>query len=507
MRLKNLLIPITLLAVAFTLLQLFRNSIVFHTDIARDFLLMQDIVVTHKPVLIGARAGGIPGFFHGPLWLYTNLPAYILSNGNPTVIGVFWIGLYIILLVSVYSIASRLFNRQSANITTCLLALVLAPQIDKLGNPFGAVLFTPIFFYLYYRYLESKHPLFLASAYFVIGLLIQYQIAFGLPILLLATLLTIFWTFSRKVKKHLLVTLTIAIPLSTYVVFELRHDFLQMRSFLEYVFGDVTYGKQDLLTLIMSRIRGILVDGIQLYPERFNALSLLVTGWFAYLYYSKNKLDTNFRKIFYLYLYFYFGFWVCAFFFSGVIWGYYYSSLLPLTVLILGGSISQFGYKNLYIKAMIIFIIAIQTGYLLINMTSLVKSEMVSGSSWKSYKMSAEQIYDDSPSEFSYYIFTPDQFAYSMRYAMTYTSRNYQSKNAIQSEKKKITYVIRAPAPIDKPNLNGDWWLENQVRIKKKPILTTELANGYKLEKYVLSPQEVAIPSDPNIISNTLLFR
>ena len=55
-------------------LHLFKADVRFHTDIARDFLVMADIVETNKPTLIGPKSGGISGVFHGPAWYYLNLP-------------------------------------------------------------------------------------------------------------------------------------------------------------------------------------------------------------------------------------------------------------------------------------------------------------------------------------------------------------------------------------------------------------------------------------------------
>src|SRR5688572_10815215 len=66
------------------------NDLVFNSDIARDFLLFEEIS-QKKIVLIGPRASGIPGLFHGPLWLYVNYPAYIIGQGNPVVVGWWWV--------------------------------------------------------------------------------------------------------------------------------------------------------------------------------------------------------------------------------------------------------------------------------------------------------------------------------------------------------------------------------------------------------------------------------
>src|SRR5579863_1751233 len=88
-------------------LHLFLGDLLFHTDIARDFLLIQDIAVNHKLTLIGPRAGGIPGTFFGPIWLYLNLPVFLLGNGNPIIIGYFWLLLFFVGIGTVYYVGYK----------------------------------------------------------------------------------------------------------------------------------------------------------------------------------------------------------------------------------------------------------------------------------------------------------------------------------------------------------------------------------------------------------------
>jgi len=123
------------------------GDIVFHTDIARDFLLMED-VVRNKPItLIGPRSGGIPGVFHGPLWTYLNVPAFILGNGNPAIVGWFWVLLFTINILIVYKVGSKIFSKETGLIAAALTSIISAFSVPGYFNPFGAVMFAPLFFY------------------------------------------------------------------------------------------------------------------------------------------------------------------------------------------------------------------------------------------------------------------------------------------------------------------------------------------------------------------------
>jgi len=109
---RILLLLVTAICIYISGWYVFHGSIVFHTDIARDFLLIEDIVKNKPLTLIGPRSGGIPGVFHGPLWLYLNVPAFVIGTGNPVTVGWFWMMLSIINLIVIFMTAQNLFRDQ-----------------------------------------------------------------------------------------------------------------------------------------------------------------------------------------------------------------------------------------------------------------------------------------------------------------------------------------------------------------------------------------------------------
>src|SRR6266567_938188 len=99
------------------------GDIGFNTDLARDFLLLQNIQDTHKLTLLGPRSGGIPGVFHGPLWAYINLPAYLIGHGDPVAVGWFWIGLIAVLIGITYFVGKKLVNNTVGLVAAVLVAV------------------------------------------------------------------------------------------------------------------------------------------------------------------------------------------------------------------------------------------------------------------------------------------------------------------------------------------------------------------------------------------------
>jgi len=480
-----------------------QGDIFFHTDIARDFLLLEDIVKNKPLTLIGPRSGGIPGVFHGPLWLYLNLPVFFLGKGNPIAVGWFWVVLFIATLFIIYKVAEKLFDKKIALLSTLLFSTISTSTIRSLFNPFGAVALFPLFFYFFYQYLRKNKILHLLFSYFLIGLIIQFQIAFGLPILILTTVyLTVHLIKTKKIW-HLLAAIILIIPLSTYFLFEIRHQFLQFKAILQFIKPEINQQSFKLLPFLISRFQGFFIDGLDVLPAGPYLLKLLfVTLPFLFLFYQTVLKKKNLS--YFLFFYFYLGFWSFTFLFKGVIWNYYFWPFSSMTVIFFS-SISQFINKKFFY---IIFLIIISSA-LLSNIRDVTNAKIFIGedaSSWKFNFQVADKIFKENNNEFGYYIYTPDQYGYSQKYALSYVqSKNPQIK-AYPFVKKNITYLLIAAAPKDRLFLNGDWWKKNQVKIDKKPEKIVKFPNGFKIEKYLLNEEEMKIESDPNLIQ-TLIFR
>ena len=106
------------------------GDIFFHTDIARDFLLIKDVVINHKLTLIGPRTGGITGVFHGPLWLYLNSLPFVITHGNPSSMAWFWYLLMIGALYFIFITAKKIFNTNIALISVSFLSIFYIRQAD-----------------------------------------------------------------------------------------------------------------------------------------------------------------------------------------------------------------------------------------------------------------------------------------------------------------------------------------------------------------------------------------
>lgn len=478
----------------------------FNTDLARDFLLLEDVIKNHTVPLIGPRSGGIPGVFHGPLWLYLNLPAFLLGKGDPVVVGWFWVGLVGLLTGLVAFVGSKLYGRTVGLLSAILMSAVSVGTTSSLFNPFGAVLVFPVYFYFLHQYLTEKKIWILVLALFCGGLLIQFQVAFGMPILILSTLLIFYTIFKQKLLTHLTAFLVLLLPLSTYIVFDLRHDFLETKAMLTYLSGKS--GAVDNFTphaMLMNRVEGF-INTLATIPSPNTLLTILILTFFTFLLYKgiKNKTTTQGKSTL-LFFYLFFGYWIFAFIFKGVIWNYYTWPFLPLTVLLISS-----GWKVIPKYLFIIFYAVIllstwQQGFSYKEMLTKHYIGKDSGSWLFNYEL-AQTVYAQKDSSFGYYIFSPDQYGYSPRYAMNYLSSQQPDIQVFPYHKQPITYLLISPPGGKNNSIGGQWWKLHKVNISKKPEKTITFANGFKVEKYLLTDKERATPTDPNLI-DSLIFR
>lgn len=483
------------------------GDIVFHTDIARDFLLMED-VVRNKPItLIGPRSGGIPGVFHGPLWTYINIPAFIIGNGSPAVVGWFWVLLFAINVFIVYKVGLKMISSEVGWIAAAITSIITAFSVPGFFNPFGAVMLTPVFIYFLFKYIKTNNIKDILFSLFSLGLVIQFQMAFGVPILVLLIPLLLFLIIRNKKFLHVFSLLILLIPLSTFVLFDLKHQFLQTKSVINYLTGKENTGKLDrsFKDLWNSRINSIIHDGPGFVTKNNLALSFVAFAMLTLSLYKlfKHKNENNIKTYFFLFLYFYIGYWLMTIPYKGTIWGYYYWPFLGLIALMFAAT-GRFINKWLFYILLIIFAAFNFNSEINLNF----KPETYFGgdnSSWRFHEKAAKLIYEDAPSEFGYYIFTADQFGYSSRYGMNFVQTQFKNKKASPYEKKQTTYLLIFPS--DNPTIDDKWWKAEKVKLKRlaDKVFTFQGSN-MRIEKYILSPEEINEKSDENLI-HTLIFR
>lgn len=482
------------------------GDIEFHTDIARDVLLVENMVTTHHIDLLGPRAGGIQGLFFGPLWYYLMIPFFIVGSGNPLTIGIFWFVMVLLSLVTVFFVSKKLFGLDTALLSTLLYAAVMPLSSQGFTQSFGSLILSPVIFYLLYR-LYTKTTLWTTCILvLLLGVEFQFQPAFAMIMIVLSGVYTAALFFVRKKLLYLFSYGLLVLPLANFIFFDLRHGFLQTRSFVQFL----SHPSHNATRVAMSDILSNRLDGF------LNGLTIIGSGVTSYrvlffllfaglLFLVWKKKDLKPRAFYFLFFGFYLGFWLVTFLFKGTVWGYYYWAFMPLVFMV---------FASLFrlIDKRIFFLLYAVVLFLLLSSSTQYVQAWASGyanrneSSWKLNEKVAKAVFADAQSTpFGYFVYSPDEFGYSMKYAMNFVQRSHSNTPVTLCQKKQRTYLIYYPTPAANAKTDPTFWKKVRVGITALPVRTFSFAD-IKVERYQLDSKEIAKPSDPNLIC-TLQFR
>ncbi len=470
------------------------GDLTFSSDIARDFLLFSEIDQKHI-VLIGPKSS-VAGLFHGPLWLYVNYPAYLIGHGNPVVVASFWIVLIILFTGACFYIGKKLFGEFTGYLFASMVALYMFFHSGEFFNPLGAMFLIPVNFYLLVKYLEKYNIKYLICYILLLGCIVQFELAIGIPLFILSVILLFILTIRAKKPLHLLTFSLILIPLANFLAFDIRHQFILTHGVLRYISpasGDSVKYNPFFMIFDRFKLLTINVEILRFDPYYRNALTGAI---FIFLLISQIK-NNKFRKTYLLFLYFYVGYFVTTFINRGPILYFYFFPFFPFVYLIFSSFItSKYKYIFLFIFAVIYFM-NLQSAF-----NDIYDSRTKIGieqTSWKFLDTMASRVYEGSEKEFGYFVYTPDTIAYGPKYALRYEETKHPEKNGAYFTKKRITYIIVAPPAPNNPYLSYTWWRNVRVKIDKNPTSVVIFPNGYKIEKYVLTDTETKIPYDHGI--------
>lgn len=492
-----------------------KGEILFHTDIARDHLLIEDMVTRGRPTLIGPRTGGIPGVFHGPLWLYINIPMFLLSGGDPVATGWGWLLIWVLSVMLVYGcVRWLLYQNDLALATTTLYALLTFSGIVNYMNFSGASLVVPIWFAMFITYLRRCRSRYLALSYLMVGFIVQFQMALGVPLLILTSVLALVWIVRARKWTHVLSICAILPLLGTFVLFDLRHDLLQTRSTIAYLFGDVAYGKttSPIVPFLMERFEMVRVEFAEFLSYdavRYTDVLLLVGFLFgilcARIAYKRIRSQTASIDVLAGVCYIWIGYWFVTLPYRGVMWGYYYSPLVSIIciglIALSVSSLRTFGI--LLIAVFCLLITPFKRLPSILRQPDLLSMDV--GQWTYLRKMYEDTIFaPGGPEEFGYFVFTRDQLGYAPTYAMHFLAKRHGDRRVKEMQKSKVTYLLAETEP--HPVANKDYWTRYQVGITSKPTQVKRLSHNFVIERYDLTESEIQTPVDPNLRQD-LLFR
>ncbi len=464
-------------------------DIVFTADIGRDFWLLEELA-EKKLVLIGPRASG--ELYHGPVWTYINLPAFLVGSGDPVIVGWWWILLAVAATAGNFLIAKKLFGPAAGWAFALMSSLYYTFHTRGMSHPHGAMFILPFWFFLFVRYLQTRRPLFLAAHLLLSGLLIQLELAVGIPYAGLSGLALFSVIVKKRNFRHLLYLGIVPLTLVNFVIFDLRHDHLLFNKLLDFV-GPHQEGELFNYAKYIGQRLWLLFSGPEILrrdPGYRNLGLMLVTLLLTVFQIRKNKH----RVVYTSFLYLYAGFFALSFVDKGPILYFHLYPQFPLVFLVFSSFVAS-QYRRWFIPLftlVYIFNVAGSVG----DVQSAAGFIGKDRESWKALRTVAESVALEREAAFGYFVFSPDITGYAPKYAVRHILKK-SGRNAQEFTKLPVTYLVLSPPPRNNPTMTGTWWRKNQLGIAGEPETSKTFESGFVVERYILSPEEQAVPFDP----------
>jgi len=483
---------IVLVIVAFNLFlaswNFINGDLLLTAEVARDFLILEEIE-QKKFILIGPRSG-IGGVFHGPLWAYLNYPIYYLSNADPIAVGWFWILIVVLLLFAYFFIVKDLFSKTPAYFYVVLMSLFFATQTKYFIHEHGLIFIAPFLFWSLLKYTEKFNPKFLILSVLLTGLLIQFGISMATLIPITFTYVFLYLLLKRRSRLyHLGLFIFLLIPLSTFILFDLRHDFLQFNNIQIYL-ADRATAAVDLPKFIANRVDFLANAAFLFSTSKHVGNSFILILFSALLAFSYKS--TKFRRHYILFIFLVVSHYGSTLLNKGGLLLYHTFIFTPLAFMILA-SLTVGKYKTTALFLVVALIITNQIGVIETLVRDNSQADKIEDS-WKNLKAITQVAFEGKEPEFGYFVYSPDKLAYEAKFAMIYQTKRFKDKKAIYFEKRPVTYIISAPPPLWDPYVSQRYWREQQMSINVEPIFRKEFPNGYFVERFELSGKELLKP-------------
>ncbi|MEK9147242.1 MAG: glycosyltransferase family 39 protein [Patescibacteria group bacterium] len=190
----------------------------------------------------------IDGFFIGPLYYYLLIPFYFLSAMNPLSATFFALAVSVLTSISIFYVFSKIFNQKVGIIGSFIYASSLSIAfIDRWVVPTQPIVLWSVWFLFCLMKLINKDYKVLPIMGILVGLIWHIHIALW-PLVILVPLAMLPIT-SKKPKLESIILFGIPFLLLTtpFWLFEIRHDFGQIKSLLNFYENSVSGEKTGLL--------------------------------------------------------------------------------------------------------------------------------------------------------------------------------------------------------------------------------------------------------------------
>ena len=343
-----LLILLLITAIFFRFWQI-RDYVVFLGDEGRDMIIMRNIFVNKNLPFLGPTAS-VGGFYLGPIYYWMAAPFLYLFNFDPAGPSYFVaiIGVATVLLLYI-------FLKEAVGFWPGVVASFLyatAPLIVRYSrsswNPNPLPFFALLVMYSLFKALKKDTKYFvLAGASLGITVQLHYLAVILAPLSFLIIIVNA--KLKEIFKAAILSLLGFTATFSPFLFFEIRHNFPNFRTILEFITRGSTVGyKSNNIAWSIFDIGNILLEELSTLQEtaftKIFFLGLVALGIWGFLKFKKEK-----KLIFSISLIWFLGGLTLLRLYAGQIFDYYFGTIFPAPFLLIGLIVFLF-WKNIFLR-------------------------------------------------------------------------------------------------------------------------------------------------------------
>lgn len=465
------------------IVEVLSNNYNFLIDQGRDYMAVKNIIVNHKPTLIGAEVGagmaGLSGLFHGPFYFYLLGVSFILFGGDP------YGGILIMFLFGLLTIiAGFFFGKKAMGINGGLVVaflIALSPPIIAqsrfIWSPHPASLFILLaFYFIYLSYERKKRYVFLSA--FLTGFIYNFEFAMAVP-LSFAVFFYMLFLLRKELWLFSFVVLGFIAAYSPLLLFEIRHGFPAIRGFGSYFF----HSSKSSISINFNPFMHNFSDTFpaQSVIPPIIILFVFILGLMYFLLREKNKKIRHF-------IYFSIFTWIITFvimaFVKTYIFEYYLIHLNFITIFLFSYIVvSAYQKKHTYFKILFVVFLGVFLYYGTLNSIRVTRYDLFDYGGMVKMKGKLEAIdyiYQDARGEkFGLLVFSPPVYTYPYDYLIWWYGQKKYNYLPHQ-EKKGLFYLLIEKDVVDTWTYKG--WLETVI-IDGTVLETKQLPSGFIIQK------------------------
>ncbi len=331
----------------------------FLGDEGRDVLIVKRMIVDHKWTLLGPITS--VGLMHlGPIYYYFMIPFLWIFRLDPVGPAVMVALFSLATVVLIWKMMREFFNEMAAVIASLLYSLspLVIIYSHSSWNPNPLPFWSLLFIYGLIKVFVQNKPKWLIVSGIALGVVLQLHYV----ALVFVPMFVVLWLiFKPKIsRKDLLLGLTaFVLVLSPFIIFELRHQFINSQTVIQFVTRsgtNKTFGIEaplhkfwDLTVRLFWRL--VIVKDAELAM-----LFLLILFSASSIYVSRWKPENIGRKVLIVLLTWYMVGVGLLSFYAGSIYDYYLMFAFPLPFILTGAIFTQFA-KNTLSKTIVLMVV------------------------------------------------------------------------------------------------------------------------------------------------------